>query len=742
VLAEAEDWIETLAAGRDPFPGRKGLFQKAFYSQVDGSLQPYTVFVPPSYDAKGAWPLLVLLHGSGGDQWEIAQAAANLDGRSAFRGALEEKLQEPNFLLCAPLARGASEYQQVGEVDILQMLEEVQRDYRVDPDRVYAMGWSMGGEGSALMASRFPDRFAAVMSIAGSVDTTLIANGRHVPFWNFHELSDMSVSPGYANVAESAFRSQGLPYHDGIQERPFVWSPWSDHYVGYRMSGSLNEIEGILGAYRRIRFPKEVTLISDELRHNRAYWVRIDSFERYYEPASLRARIEGHTIEITSANVRAFTLLLSPSLVNLSGSVRVMQNGRQVFAGKPAAELRIGAPPASGVRKEHGLSGPLSDIYYEPFVVVYGAQGGDQQAIEAARKEAERIRNEGLRGVRYYGVPIKSDREVTPADIENFHLLLVGAPKSNLLLNRIQSQLPVRIEGDAVVAGGHRFRGEDVGVRLIYPNPLNPRKYVVVCAAVTSKGLEGLGSIPSPDYGWVDRVIEPDVLVTDHRTKGLYPRYRAALTFNNHWQLEDRSQVVGRLGMPLSRAGMECSWGNFRADAVREATGADVALVEVDDQLYAQELAAGPVTRADLALANNYGWIFTFQATGAELRAALEHMIERYLSGIRIPDKGPADWRGAVRRPVAVAGFAYEFCASRPEGKRVEASGLQPEKLYRVAATEHVLTRSLYEDGRPGYLGWLPKIQRTTINEINAQEQYLLMHSPAMPAPGGRITQY
>ena len=97
----------------------------------------------------------------------------------------------------------------------------------------------------------------------------------------------------------------------------------------------------------------------------------------------------------------------------MSGSVRVKQNGQQVFAGKPEAELRLGAQDDSGVRKEHGLSGPLSDIFYEPFLVVYGTQGEDKDDIEAVRKEAEAIRTKGLRGVRFYAVPIKSDREVT-----------------------------------------------------------------------------------------------------------------------------------------------------------------------------------------------------------------------------------------------------------------------------------------------------------------------------------------
>jgi hypothetical protein len=628
------------------------------------------------------------------------------------------------------------------------MLDEIQRDYHVDLDRVYAMGWSMGGAGSYMVASRFPDRFAAVMPVAGSMDTTLIANARHVPCWNFHELGDREVSPGFTNVAESAYRSLGLPYHDGLRERPFVWSPWSDHWVGYRMSGSWSEMERILGTYRRVSYPKEVTLISTGLRHNRAYWVRIDSFERYYEPASLKAYVEGNTIDITSTNVRAFTLFLSPSLVDMSGSVRVKQNGQQIFAGKPEAELRLGAQAVSGVRKEHGLSGPLSDIFYEPFLVVCGTQGEDKQEIEATREEAEAVRTKGLRGVRFYGVPIKSDREVTSADIEKFHLLLVGTPKSNLLLSRIQNQLPVRVEGGAVAAGNRRFRGEDVGFRLIYPNPLNPHKYVVVCAAVTYKGLEGLSYIPSPNFGWTARVTEPDVLVTDHRAKGLYPRYLAGLTFDNHWQLEDRGPEVGQLEMPLSRVGLECAWGDFRADAVREATRADVALVEVDDHLYPQELAAGPVTRGDLSMVNNYALIYTFQATGAELRAAMEHAVERYLRSIdsmeerfRLGDLS-AGWWPITRRPLAVSGFTYAFYRWRPEGQRVELSGLEPQKLYRVAATERVLSQSVDGNGGLGYLGWLPKIQWTAMNEIDAQEQYLRKHSPAKPVSRGRITEY
>ena len=735
VLDEAEACVKEIAAGRDPLRDRRGLLQKAFRSRIDSSLQPYTVYVPATYDGKTPRPLLVLLHGSGGDQWEIPQAAANLDGRSVFAGALEQDRIESNFLMCAPLARGPSGYVHIAEVDILQMLDEVQRDYLVDADRIYVLGWSMGGAGAFLMASRFPDRFAAIMPVAGSADPSLIENARYVPCWNYHGLGDTVVSPGYLRVVEAAYQALGLPYHDGFLERPFVWSPWADHWVGYRMMGSLDEIEKILGSYRRVVSPKEITLITPELRHNESYWVRIDAFESYAEPARLVARSADNSVEITSSNVRAFTLLMSRAPVDRNRAIRVTHNGRLLFEGRTGTELPLGERTAGkGPHKTHGLSGPLSDVYYEPFLIVAPPAEATGAAAATARKEAEALRTEGLFGNRFFGVPIKSDPEITVEDIRKYHLIVLGAGGSSAFLNRIMDRLPVRIEGNAVVAGDRRFSGEDVGFRLIYPNPLNPRRYVVVCAGVSARALEGLGSIPAPNYGWLSRVTEPDVLITDRRTRGPFKRYLAAYTFDNDWNLEGPGAVVGRFDADLSVAGIECSWGDFRADAIREATGADVALVEVDDHLYPLELAAGTVSRTDLVKANNWAHVYTLAATGAQVGDALEHSLQRWLEGTR-----EAGWYLATVRPLAVSGFSYAFRKDRPGGERVKVDGLEPGRTYRVAITEHVLSQATDAEAGFGYLGWLPTVRREEFNEIEAQSRYLNKRGHVRPPRDMRI---
>jgi predicted esterase len=251
VLAEAEGWMDELARGGDPFCNLHGLFQRAFRSRADATLQPYAIYVPPGYDRRTPLPLLLLLHGAGGDQWEIPQSAANLDGRSPYAGAYERQIQQPGFILASPLARGASRYEGLGESDTLQMLDEIEHAYAIDRDRVYIMGWSMGGIGAWSLAERFPKRFAAIMPIAGYTDIAQMAKVGPIAIWSFNGLADTVVHPQHLLEIEDAASRLHLDHHDGLREHPFIFGPQTDHWAGYRMAGSWKQIESILARDRR-----------------------------------------------------------------------------------------------------------------------------------------------------------------------------------------------------------------------------------------------------------------------------------------------------------------------------------------------------------------------------------------------------------------------------------------------------------------------------------------------------------
>jgi hypothetical protein len=91
-------------------------------------------------------------------------------------------------------------------------------------------------------------------------------------------------------------------------------------------------------------------------------------------------------------------------------------------------------------------------------------------------------------------VRIKDDTAVSAADVEAHHLILFGDPGSNRLLGQIAERLPIRWAADVIVVGKETYAAADHVLVMIYPNPLNPRRYVVVNSGHTFHEAEFRGS--------------------------------------------------------------------------------------------------------------------------------------------------------------------------------------------------------------------------------------------------------
>jgi hypothetical protein len=115
----------------------------------------------------------------------------------------------------------------------------------------------------------------------------------------------------------------------------------------------------------------------------------------------------------------------------------------------------------------------------ERFLVVRGTgrpwSPATQSYAEAALRRFQEEWRLGFRGE----VPVKEDRDVTEADWERAHLVLLGDPGSNRLLAKIAAKLPIRWTRGGVSAAGKKYGPEYIPV-LVYPNPLNPDRYVVL----------------------------------------------------------------------------------------------------------------------------------------------------------------------------------------------------------------------------------------------------------------------
>jgi predicted esterase len=202
-FAAANSILDALDAGRDPLAGRRGDLHLAYRSAVDRTLQPYRLFIPESYDPAKSWPLVVALHGMGGDENSM------FDG---YAGAVKTAAARLGFLVVCPKGRDtASMYRGAAEQDVMDVLAEVRRDYQVDPKRIYLMGHSMGGYGTWSTAMDHPDIFAALGPISGGGNPAGMAKLKDVPEYVVHGDADPTVPVTQSRSMVEAGKKAGAP---------------------------------------------------------------------------------------------------------------------------------------------------------------------------------------------------------------------------------------------------------------------------------------------------------------------------------------------------------------------------------------------------------------------------------------------------------------------------------------------------------------------------------------------------
>src|SRR5258707_24366 len=127
---------------------------------------------------------------------------------------------------------------------------------------------------------------------------------------------------------------------------------------------------------------------------------------------------------------------------------------------------------------------------------------------------------------------VKADSEITDADIASSNLVLWGDPSSNAILAKIIDKLPLKWNADSVTANGEMFASDHHVPAMIYPNPLNPKKYVVLNSGFTFREYDYLNNarqVPKlPDWAVID-VSQP---VTGQKPGGI----PAAGFFNEEWK--------------------------------------------------------------------------------------------------------------------------------------------------------------------------------------------------------------
>ncbi len=182
----------------------------------------YLAYLPAGYNAKRGerYPLMVFLHGSGERGTELSKAMVH--------GPLKEigspTFRQFPFVVIVPQCPEKEWWEPTG---VNALVESCLRKYRVDRDRVYLTGLSMGGFGTWAAAAERPDLYAAIAPICGGLDPALAKPLANMPIWATHGDADTAVPISESQGIIDALRALGAkPRFDIIKGGGHdVWTP-------------------------------------------------------------------------------------------------------------------------------------------------------------------------------------------------------------------------------------------------------------------------------------------------------------------------------------------------------------------------------------------------------------------------------------------------------------------------------------------------------------------------------------
>jgi len=237
MLASLSELPEEVLTGKVPLKPSQGAHasHEAYVVKLkqaisDKPIYPYTLVKPQDYDkaTDKRWPLLVCLHGAGSSGFPMDwlwQDGAN---------AQEWIRKDLPLIVVAPHSPPGEGWQPAA---VIAMVNQLIKTMRVDPDRVYLTGISMGGFGTWNTAASYLDRFAAIVPLCGGMDAEQAIWLKDMPIWAFHGDADTLVPVECTRAPIKRLREAageaGAP-HIKYTEMPGVWHDITHVYREYR----------------------------------------------------------------------------------------------------------------------------------------------------------------------------------------------------------------------------------------------------------------------------------------------------------------------------------------------------------------------------------------------------------------------------------------------------------------------------------------------------------------------------
>lgn len=533
LIAEAKARASHLEKGNAPWAKATGLVVRGYKSALDGSVQPYGLVIPEDLDLTKPVPLYLFLHGRG----EKMVEAQFIQQRLKSAGDVKPK----NGIVLHPFGRYCNAFKFAGEVDVLEAIQSVQSQYKIDPDRIVLTGFSMGGAGVWHIGAHYAERFCAVAPGAGFAETakyTKLQPENYPPpyaqaLWGWYDSPDyvrnlfntrtiaysgeLDKQIQAAQVMEAAFEAEG-------RKLTHLIGPGTPHKYHPETLKELHKQLLEASQVGRDRFPLELHVQTRTLRYGKQHWAELLGLQKHWQDSRLDASVEGQEqVEVKTKNVTIFRLTpWIASTKKFPAKATLTVDGQKVAVPTDLADrssLTVGLKEGKwaawgpqeqlpGLSKRPGLQGPIDDAFMGPYLLVTPSGSSGSAVVDAWVKREIAHFQDRCRRIFRGDIPTKTDAEVTQADFERCNVFTFGDPTSNALLKKLADKLPVSWTPKVATVGHAAYPRITHVPAFIYPNPAYPQRYLVVNSGLTFREQDDSSNakqIPKlPDWAVVD----------------------------------------------------------------------------------------------------------------------------------------------------------------------------------------------------------------------------------------------
>ncbi|MEM9643675.1 MAG: prolyl oligopeptidase family serine peptidase [Planctomycetota bacterium] len=539
------DWAKIVGIGEGNI---QQLVVGGFRSKIDDSIQPYGLIIPAGYNGHDVRPrrLDIWFHGRGETQSEVAFLTKQQNNAGQYHPT-------DTFVL-HPYGRYCNAFKFAGEVDVLEALEHVRSRLPIDKTRISVRGFSMGGAACWQFATRYADRWFAANPGAGfsetpeflrtfqGEDVAKVAPDHQQRLWQLYDNPEWAINlaqcPTIAYSGEVDRQKQAADAMESALQKHDVDLV---HVIGAGMGHKIDEASKMiiedgmneLARQTTAAIPRSVSFSTFTLKYHRMAWVDVRGLNEHWRSSRVDASIvDDQTITAETTNINRLCFRFEsgqwPGLA--SGRINLRVDG-QALQGPPVRSDRsylveverirndwklvdqeakevASTFDVSKLRKRPGLQGPIDDAFMDRFLFVLpNGKSLDPQVqawVEQESAHAMLHWRKHFRG----DIQRTTDAELTEAQIRDCHLVIFGDPNSNSTIAKIAPHLPIRWDTQRLSIGKSSTDSSGHVPILVYPNPLNPERYVVINSGFTFREYDYLNNARQtpklPDWAIVD----------------------------------------------------------------------------------------------------------------------------------------------------------------------------------------------------------------------------------------------